>query len=249
MDYLTEADLYADLKNRFAAVVKEHALLSERAVISAGILTPEEAIGKPGRTDYPILEGKDRMLQADCNGSRGQVFTDSPAAFSGTIGDVLEMDIVGDRHARSIFIAVMNAVMRSLSLIEGTVHCRNDGMELCAHTFLRKLEEQYGTGCRIGQIGYQPALVSALSERFTLRVLDLNPSNIGMKAGSVTVEDGTDPSSLLAWADVVLCTGSTLANGTIIQFLNTGKDVIFYGTTIAGAAALLGLKRMCFNSL
>lgn len=50
------------------------------------------------------------------------------------------------------------------------------------------------------------------------------------------------------WADVFLVTGSTLCNGSIVQFLNIQKPVIFFGTTIAGPAALLGLKRFCPES-
>jgi hypothetical protein len=248
MHYLTAESLYTDLRDRFVQVAEKNGILSQKVTISAQALTPEEAIGKPGKTDYPILEGKDRMLQATCNGSRGQVFTDSPAAFTGTVREVLSMDIVQDRHARSLFIAVMNAVLCSLGMVTGTVHCKDDGMELCAGTFVQKLEQQYGTDCKIGQIGYQPALVSALADKFALRVLDLNPENIGKNKNGIVIEDGSAPEAVIQWADLILCTGSTLANGTIINFLNTDKDVIFYGTTIAGAAALLGLKRMCFNS-
>jgi uncharacterized protein (DUF4213/DUF364 family) len=248
MRYSTGKELYEELLKRFSFVVNEHGLLSRNIEIHAAVLTPEEAIGTPGRTDYPILEGKDQMLQAVYDGSKGQVFTDSPAAFTGNVSDLLEMDIVNDRHARSLFIAGMNAVMRSLGLVTGTVHCRNDGMEQCAGTFAQRLEQQYGR-CKICQIGYQPALVAALSGIFSLRVLDLNPQNIDVNRNGVTIENGEDFVSAVQWADIVLCTGSTLANGTIVPFLNLNKDVIFYGTTIAGAAALLGLRRMCFNSL
>jgi uncharacterized protein (DUF4213/DUF364 family) len=247
MHYSTSKDLFEDLRARFTKIVIEKRILTENVEIHAAVLTPEEAIGTPGRTDYPILEGKELMLQAQYKESCGQVFTDSPAAFSGTIQDVLAMDIVNDRHARGLFIAVMNAVLRSLSLIEGTVHCRNDGMENCSAKIAEKLAADYGTP-KITQIGYQPALVACLAQKFQLRVLDLNPKNIGKKIGSITVENGTDFGPAAAWADLLLCTGSTLANGSINNFLNLDKDVIFYGTTIAGAAKLLGLKRLCFES-
>ena len=48
------------------------------------------------------------------------------------------------------------------------------------------------------------------------------------------------------WSDLVLCTGSTLSNGTITNFLDLEKEVLFFGTTLAGAAEMLGCKRMCF---
>ena len=53
---------------------------------------------------------------------------------------------------------------------------------------------------------------------------------------------------VVAWADLILCTGSTLANGSIVEYLNLNKDVRFYGTTLAGAARLLDLKRVCFRA-
>jgi|GEM_PF-3087970 len=36
-----------------------------------------------------------------------------------------------------------------------------------------------------------------------------------------------------------------LTNGTINNFLITGKPVVFFGTTIAGAAYLMDLNRYC----
>jgi len=248
MHYSTNKELFEDLISRFTKIVEKEKILTEKVEIHAAVLTPEEAIGSPGRTDYPILEGKELMLQAKYKDSCGQVFTDSPAAFTGSISDVLAMDIVNDGHVRGLFIAVMNAVMKSLSLVEGTIHCKNEGMEECSAKIAEKLMNDYGK-IKITQIGYQPALIDCLENKFTLRALDLNPTNIGKKIGSVVVEDGSDFTSALEWADLVLCTGSTLANGSIVNFLNLDKPVIFYGTTIAGAAKLLGLQRLCLKSL
>ncbi len=248
MHYSTVKDLFEDLISKFSKIITEHDLLNDNVEIHAVVLTPEEAIGHPGRTDYPILEGKDMMLQAVYKDCKGQVFTDSPASFTGTIKDVLKMDIVNDRHARGLFIAVMNAVLRSLSKIEGTIHCKNEGMEECALQFSNTLTKEYGQP-KITQIGYQPALVSQLSKNFQLRVLDLNPQNIETEHNGVKVENGEQFQDAVDWADLILCTGSTIANGSIINFLNLDKEVIFYGTTIAGAAELLGLKRLCYKSL
>jgi hypothetical protein len=47
----------------------------------------------------------------------------------------------------------------------------------------------------------------------------------------------------------MLITGSTLVNGTIDGLMESAlrhqKRAVFYGTTIAGAAYLLGLERLC----
>lgn len=72
------------------------------------------------------------MIQAEFRQSFGQAFTDAPAAFEGTLSEVVAMDIIGDPNERGIFIAVMNAVMGYLGLCEGNVYCRTEGLEYCA---------------------------------------------------------------------------------------------------------------------
>ena len=47
----------------------------------------------------------------------------------------------------------------------------------------------------------------------------------------------------IGWCDLILATGSSIANGTLADFLDTGKRAIFYGATIAAAAEILGLER------
>ena len=80
------------------------------------------------------------------------------------------------------------------------------------------------------------------SREFPVRAVDLNPENIGKEKYGVLVEDaGLKTQELIEWCDLLLVTGSTLANGTIDHFLGLDKKVIFYGTTIAGAAKVLGL--------
>lgn len=48
-------------------------------------LTPDEAIGDTTRKDFPILIGKEIMLEADFKGSKGQAFTSTPSMFEGTL--------------------------------------------------------------------------------------------------------------------------------------------------------------------
>jgi uncharacterized protein (DUF4213/DUF364 family) len=158
------------------------------------------------------------------------------------------MDLIHDAHARGLFIAVMNAVMESLGLCRGTVHCRTEGPELCAQKMKAWLAGHRPNAKKITLVGYQPALLEMLSKSgYQVRVLDLNPKNIGQVRHGVTVEDGlTAMQSAIGSADVILCTGSTLCNGTIVDYILPEKDVLFFGTSAAGAAKLLGLKRVCF---
>ena len=239
--------LYPELKRRFAEIVRANDLSADQIDIQAKALSPKDAIGDTERKDFPILTGKEAMLQAEYQGACGQAFTDSPAIFSGTLGDILALDIQNDAGARGLFIASMNAVLRKLVLTEGTLHCKNEEPELCAKKLAGSLRSQYGRP-KITLVGYQPAMIEALAGEFPLRVLDLNPENIGKVKYGVTIEHGTKDyrDAVLAWPDLVLCTGSTLSNGTIVDYVNIGKEVLFFGITIAGAAAVLGLKRVCF---
>ncbi len=217
--------------------------------IQSRSLSPEEAIGITQRKDYPILTGKEVMLQADYMGEKGQAFTDAPAVFHGTLNDILQLDLSKDQHARGLFIATMNAVLRKLNIAEKTVHCRNGEPEECAEQAVQWVRERYGNP-KITLVGYQPALLEHLSKEFKLRVLDLDPENIGQIRYGIKVEHGVDDykSAVLDWPDLVLCTGSTLCNGTMVNYIDIGKEVVFFGTTASGAAQILKLKRMCLCS-
>ena len=105
---------YDDLKQRFLALLTEHGLLQEKVSLHTKMLTPEEAIGIPKRKDFPILSGKDIMVQAECAGCLGQAFTDAPAVFHGTLEEICALDLNTDSHNRGIFIASLNAVMKHL---------------------------------------------------------------------------------------------------------------------------------------
>ena len=246
---MTATEFYQKLKERFRQLLTEHHIENEEVTIFCRALSPEEAIGKTKRQDFPIISGKDIMIEANFRGSRGQAFTDAPTAFSGTLGEILESDIAGDSRARSLFIATVNAVMAHLGLCCGTVHCRTDGPELCAQDVLAFLRRHYVDCKRICLIGYQPAMLEMLSKsEFQVRVLDLNPANVGQIRYGVKVEHGVDDydSVVHGGANLILCTGSTVCNGTIVNYLGLDTEVLFFGTTLAGTAVLMGLKRLCF---
>lgn len=238
--------LYETLRSALAAALEEHGLTGSAVTVRARGLTPEEAIGRTQRTDYPILTGKEVMLMAEFRGAMGQAFTDAPAHFEGSLDQVLALDLEGDPHSRGLFIATLNAVMKYLGRADNTVHCRDGGPELCARHMAQWVADTYGAP-RIALVGFQPALIAALSRRFPLKVLDLNPDNIGKVKDGCPVLDGVSGrQEAVDWADLVLCTGSTLCNGTIVDYLDLDKEVVFFGTTLAGAAPILGLKRACF---
>ena len=247
---MTKEELFNKLKNELQKIIQENNLQTDKIKITSKGLTPTEAIGVTKRDDFPIISGREIMLMAEYQGSFGQAFTDSPALFNGTLEEILGLDIVNDDYSRGLFIASLNAVMKHLNLIEKTIHCKDDEPEMCAREFAKFTEANYKDK-KIALIGYQPAILESLSKNnFNVRVLDLNPAHVGKNRYGVKVEDGVADYDevVLNWADVVYCTGSTLCNGSIVNFLDLDKDVIFFGTTIAGTAKILNLKRACFCS-
>lgn len=239
---------YNNLKEEFSKLLKEENLLEENIEIIGKSLTPEEAIGNPKRRDFPILTGKEVMLEAKFKNAKGQAFTDSPAEFKGSLKEIMKLDLVEDSYGAGIFIAALNSVMKYLGKVEGTVHCKNEEPEYCAEKLEKYLKENHNPK-KITLVGYQPSMIEKLRENFQLRVRDLNPENIGKIRYGVKIEDGKkeDYDALNRWPDLVLCTGSTICNGSIVDFLELEKPVVFFGMTIAGAAELLGLERVCFT--
>lgn len=244
---MTQEKLYETLKTEFLKILADENLLTEKIEIISKALTPEEAIGITKRKDFPIITGKEIMIQAECRGSKGQAFTDSPAVFKGTLAEICNMDMEKDHQAAGLFIASLNAVMKYLGKSDCTVHCKSEGPEKCAKDILTYIRENYGNP-KIALVGYQPSMLENLSKEFCLRVLDLNKANIGAVRYGVKVEDGTAAYEEVVkeWADLVLCTGSTICNGTIVNFMGLSKPVLFFGTTLSGAAPILGLNRLCF---
>ncbi len=79
-----------------------------------------------------------------------------------------------------------------------------------------------------------------------MRVVDMDKNNIDKEKYNVLIEDAENKTEeVMRWCDLLLITGSTIANGSIVNFLEVDKPTIYYGTTIAGAAEILGLNRFC----
>ena len=87
---MTAEKFFEELRRRFIAVLDEHDIGDEPVQITCRSLTPEEAIGKTKRQDFPIITGDDVMIQAQFRDSFGQAFTDAPTAFEGTLSEVLD---------------------------------------------------------------------------------------------------------------------------------------------------------------
>jgi len=220
-------------------------ILDENITVTAAPLSVKEAIGTPDGNDFPIQQGKEKLMEANFHGARGQAFTDNYGNYSGTLRKIASLP-QDDNYHRAVFVSTMNAVCRSLGQTGNTVHCRDTGPAECAKGVARYIEEYYGKG-RITIIGFQPTLAQAVNAGSEVRLVDLDPDNIGQVKRGVLVEGGEATADAIDWADMLLVTGTTLANASIDLFL-TGKPVLFYGTTIAGAASLMGWNRYCPQS-
>jgi hypothetical protein len=243
-------DILEQARQIFALLCGDHGLDPDTRV-SVRPLSPDEAIGPGADGDFVIRKGKESVIEATFLEARGQAFTDAPTAWQGNLAGLIGLDL-GQTRYRALFTAGLNAVLRHLQLVDGTVHCLNDEPSKCGPEMTGRLHHRFGVS-RFGLIGLQPAILKELVDGFgkaRIRVADLNPDNIGKEREEVPVLDGEkDLDELIEWCDVGLATGSSVVNGTINsiieKFAAAGKPVAFFGNTISGVAALTGLERIC----
>jgi|SRR6056297_2404510 len=241
---MSKKNIYIEIKKEFNALIKDNDLLNEKVTITARALNTEEAIGNPKRKNYPIVKGKEKLMQAEYKGFYGQAFTDLPGSYDGTIADVLNLSL-DSNYNRGVFIATLNAIMNFLDKGENFIHCKNEEPENCSKELVKYINKNYGNK-KIALIGFQPAFLENLSQNFHIRVLDLDNDKIGTKEYGILIEDGEkNKEDVLKWCDIIVSTGSSVVNQTIDNYILSDKPTIFYGTTIAGTASLLGLQRFC----
>ena len=240
----TQSHFFESLRQELNRLVSELQLKKTLVSVSASALSPQDAIGSTKRKDFVLLQGKERLLQAEILGCKGQAFTSAQGDFDGTLEDVLAMPLNND-FQRAVSVASLNAVACYAGKVDNTIHCRDKGPELCALQVVDYFKKNFGQP-RILMIGYQPALAEALNQAFNLVVLDLDPANIGRTKNGVQINDGAaGVAERLNACDVIFTTGSIICNNTIDTFYRSGKPLVFYGTTASGAAALQGIHRYC----
>lgn len=233
-------NIYQKLKAALENETCSRGLQHEKVSIRCSVLTAEDAIGNPEDKDYPIIKGREKMIEAVFRGSQGQVFTDEYGNAEYTIEEVLNMDISTNRK-RAEFIASLNAIFRHLGLCKNTIHCRDAEPRECAGD----LHNVIAAGEKILLVGCQPRFLEFLAKQNKVRVVDLDMDNIGSEKFGVKIEPPENTSDAIEWCDMIFATGSTIVNCTIGDFLNKGKPVIFYGVTISAAARILGLTTYC----
>jgi hypothetical protein len=236
-------NIYNKLRKYFVTLIRENNLEAQDVIVRAKPLTPEEAIGNPEDKDYPLITGRERMMQAEFRNSFGQAYTDMYGNYSGKLVEIAEMELKNN-FRRAIFISSLNAVMRHLGLIDKTMHCRDEEPKECSSKLAEYVTNKYGHP-NIAMVGLQPRMVESLAKSFEIKVTDMDYTNINAEKYGVIIQSPQKTKEHLDWCDIAIVTGSTIVNETITDFL-INKPVIFYGVTIAGAAKILGLQDYCY---
>ena len=237
------------VRKEFIRTCNERSVDLKRTV-SVYPLSSRDAIGD-AEGDFVIKKGKEHVIEATFDEARGQAFTGTPCRWNGTLEELLSIELSDVGH-RGIFVAAVNAVLRAIGLVTGTIHCRDEDPANCGPELAGQLEARFGSK-RFGLVGLQPTILKALADHFgpeLVRVVDLDLDNIGSSKYGIKVWDGQSSlSRLVEWSEVGLATGSSIVNGTIDTIVRCFKDgdkpLVFFGNTISGAAALLGMERLC----
>lgn len=237
---MTVSNVYEELREALRREASAHGLSKENISIRCKALSAAEAIGNPEDHDYPIIKGKEVMVEAAFKNARGQAFADDFENADYSVEDLLNLRLDTNRK-RASFIAGLNAVFRHLQLCDKTIHCKDHEPPECA----RQLLEAIPQGSKVLLVGHQPRFLETLASHYETRAVDLDKDNIGKEVRGVVIEPPEVTDEAIAWCDVILATGSTVVNGTIPRFINQDKPVLFYGVTLSAAARILGLRTYC----
>jgi hypothetical protein len=233
-------EIYDQLKHALKKQIQQQNLFQKKIRVRCNVLSAAEAIGSPEHDDYPIVKGREVMVEASFNGARGQAFTDEFENMDLAVEDLLTIDLDTNKN-RAVFISGLNAVYRHLGLCKKTVHCRDAEPGQCASA----LPEIIGTRKKVLLVGHQPRFLEKLASIARVRAVDLDPDNIGKIKSGIEIEPPSMMLDAAAWCDTVFATGSTVVNGTISEVIDLQKPVIFYGVTISAAAEILQLRTYC----
>ncbi len=235
-------DFFETMRSQLLEMIDRNEWRDAPVSVQVKTLTPEEAIGNPEHDDYPLVKGRERMMEAEFDGAKGQAFTDRFGNFDGSMKEVAELPLENS-FQRAVFIATLNAVMRRLGLCERTVHCRDGEPPKCAAELVDYMATRFGSP-KIAMVGLQPRMLEHLAARFEIRVTDLDDENVGAEKFCVRIGGPEQTKANLDWCDVALLTGSALCNNTLEEMIG-GKPTVVFGVTVAGPAEALKLDRFC----
>ena len=237
---MTITELYDQIISAFHRVDGAEALLKEPIAVTASeeperTLRPEnEPVSEAARPEYCVT--------ATLLGIKGEAYTEEPENFSGTLEEALRIAPT-EKGISAVTVAALNAAMSYLNLAPGTFPEGEEASVLYADQLCRFVKKNFGTD-NIVLVGYDGYLVKRfMEEGFSFWTMDRDPDNITQDRFHHVVVNNAKRmrESSFIWGKYFIVTGSTLCNGTILHYLNTDKEVLFYGITCAGAATLLNL--------
>lgn len=238
---MTIQDLYEQITERFFAIPGMEELLSQPVSVRA------DSDPEPALMPWNYIPFKDRRPEyrvcASFNGFEGEAYTETPSDFDGTLKGAVELP-PSDKGIDARCLAAINAAMNSLGLCAGTFPATFDERRLYTDALFGQVCGERAIRSNIILVGYDGYIVKKfVSEDIDFWTMDRDPDNISQdRFKHVIVNSGFyNREACFAWGKLFIITGSTLTNGTIVQYLDRGKELLFYGITIAGAATLLGL--------
>jgi len=251
MNKINNITILKNSRTKIAEIIAKNRLYDVEVSVLVKTLTPKEAIGEPGRRDFPIIIGREKVIEAKFFDARAHAFTDSPGEFVGKLKRILDFPLTSNSE-RAIYIAALNAVLKYLNIIDKTIHCRDNDPEMCAKEIASHIFKERGK-IKVGLIGLNPAIAEILIETFgveNVKITDLDKQNIdSLKYGVIIWDGNVMTEELIRKSEVVILTGTVFVNGTFDFIMkciqNYEKDYIIYGVTGAGICRLEGLKRIC----
>ena len=233
-------ELYQQMICGFLALPDISPLLDEPVTVSfSGI--PEQTL-RPEHDPPSTVARPEYCVTAMIREVKGEAYTETPQQFQGTLRQALKID-PSENGISAVTVSAINAAMHYLSLCPGVFpeepqYPYEYARALCDHVI-----EHYGRS-NIVLVGYDGYIVKQfMDEGLDFWTLDRDPDHISQDRFHHVVVNSAkrNRESSFVWGRLLIVTGSTLCNGTICQYLDSGRDLLFYGITCAGAATLLGL--------
>ena len=240
-DTMTIQEIYDRLMEKFLAIPEVSGFLDETVSIKMDS-EPEQTLMP---WNYIPFTGRrpEYRVYADFRGYLGEAYTEKPDTFTGTLRDAVNIP-PSDNGIDARCLAAVNAVMNYLGLCAGTWPATFDEHRLYTDALFNYVALELGKRSNIILVGYDGYIVKKfVLEDMDFWTMDRDPDNISQDRFKHVIVNSArfNREACFAWGDYFIITGSTLTNGTIVQYLDKGKDLLFYGITIAGAATLLDL--------
>ena len=238
---MTIQEIYDQIITNFRALPGVTELLDE-IVDVRGNYQPEKTLMPEGDVPSEVNRPEYATI-ADFKGAKGEAYSETPAEFYGTLEELLAYPLAG-RGIDARVLAGINAVMKYLGLLDNAVYSEDpEARKKYADQIFAEVTEKYGRD-HIVLVGYDGYIVKRfMEEPLDFWTMDRNPDNITKDRFFHVIVNSGKPNrdSCFAWAKILIVTGSTLCNGTILPYLECENDVKFYGATFAGASQLLNL--------